>query len=126
MIMTVTLAAGAQRMAQGKVIVKRLAAIENLGTMDVLCSDKTGTLHAWRAHAAVGRGCPRRTDPRTCCAGRASTARSRAACAVRWTPRSWRTSTRPSLRTRSGRNCRSTSSGEGSACWPAAQRACRC
>ena len=44
MIMTVTLAAGAQRMAQGKVIVKRLAAIENLGTMDVLCSDKTGTL----------------------------------------------------------------------------------
>ena len=44
MIITVTLGAGAQRMAQGKVIVKRLAAIENLGTMDVLCSDKTGTL----------------------------------------------------------------------------------
>ena len=44
MIMTVTLGAGAQRMAQGKVIVKRLEAIENLGTMDVLCSDKTGTL----------------------------------------------------------------------------------
>lgn len=44
MIMTVTLAAGAQRMAQGKVIVKHLSAIENLGTMDVLCSDKTGTL----------------------------------------------------------------------------------
>jgi P-type Mg2+ transporter len=44
MIMTVTLAAGAQRMAHGKVIVKRLEAIENLGTMDVLCSDKTGTL----------------------------------------------------------------------------------
>jgi Mg2+-importing ATPase len=44
MIMTVTLAAGAQRMAKGKVIVKRLEAIENLGTMDVLCSDKTGTL----------------------------------------------------------------------------------
>jgi Mg2+-importing ATPase len=44
MIITVTLAAGAKRMAQGKVIVKRLAAIENLGTMDVLCSDKTGTL----------------------------------------------------------------------------------
>ncbi len=44
MIMTVTLAQGAQRMARGKVIVKRLAAIENLGNMDVLCSDKTGTL----------------------------------------------------------------------------------
>ena len=44
MIMTVTLAKGAQRMARGKVIVKRLEAIENLGNMDVLCSDKTGTL----------------------------------------------------------------------------------
>src|SRR4051794_14891284 len=44
MIMTVTLSRGAQRMAQGKVIVKRLAAIEHLGNMDVLCSDKTGTL----------------------------------------------------------------------------------
>ncbi|HEX8968673.1 MAG TPA: magnesium-translocating P-type ATPase [Chloroflexota bacterium] len=44
MIMTVTLARGAQQMARGKVIVKRLEAIENLGNMDVLCSDKTGTL----------------------------------------------------------------------------------
>jgi len=44
MIMTVTLATGARRMAQSKVMVKRLSAIENLGTMDVLCSDKTGTL----------------------------------------------------------------------------------
>src|SRR5947209_18544738 len=44
MIMTVTLAKGAQRMARGKVIVKRLEAIENLGNMDILCSDKTGTL----------------------------------------------------------------------------------
>ena len=44
MIVSVTLAAGAVRMARRKVIVKRLAAIENLGSMDVLCSDKTGTL----------------------------------------------------------------------------------
>lgn len=44
MIITVTLGQGALRMARGKVIVKRLAAIENLGSMDVLCSDKTGTL----------------------------------------------------------------------------------
>jgi P-type Mg2+ transporter len=43
-IVSVTLARGAQRMARRKVIVKRLAAIENLGSMDVLCSDKTGTL----------------------------------------------------------------------------------
>jgi Mg2+-importing ATPase len=44
MIVSITLASGAVRMAQRKVIVKRLAAIENFGSMDVLCSDKTGTL----------------------------------------------------------------------------------
>ncbi len=44
MIVTVTLSQVAVRMARGQVIVKRLAAIENLGSMDVLCSDKTGTL----------------------------------------------------------------------------------
>jgi Mg2+-importing ATPase len=44
MIVSVTLASGAVRMAQKKVIVKRLAAIENFGSMDILCSDKTGTL----------------------------------------------------------------------------------
>ncbi len=43
-IISINLAHGARRMAQGKVIVKRLSAIENLGSMDVLCSDKTGTL----------------------------------------------------------------------------------
>jgi Mg2+-importing ATPase len=44
MIVSVTLAAGAVRMARRGVIVKRLAAIENFGSMDILCSDKTGTL----------------------------------------------------------------------------------
>jgi P-type Mg2+ transporter len=44
MIVTVTLARGAMRMADKKVIVKRLASIHNLGSMDVLCTDKTGTL----------------------------------------------------------------------------------
>ncbi len=44
MVVSVTLARGAQRMALKKVIVKRLAAIQNLGSMDVLCTDKTGTL----------------------------------------------------------------------------------
>ena len=43
-IVSITLANGAQRMAKKKVIVKRLAAIENFGSMNVLCSDKTGTL----------------------------------------------------------------------------------
>ena len=44
MITSVTLARGAVRMAQVKVIVKHLSAIQNLGSIDVLCSDKTGTL----------------------------------------------------------------------------------
>lgn len=44
MITTVTLAQGAVRMSRQKVIVKHLAAIEDFGSMDVLCSDKTGTL----------------------------------------------------------------------------------
>ncbi|MFO1486527.1 MAG: magnesium-translocating P-type ATPase [Verrucomicrobiaceae bacterium] len=43
-IVSITLAHGARRMAQDHVIVRRLAAIENFGSMDVLCSDKTGTL----------------------------------------------------------------------------------
>ena len=44
MVISVTLARGALRMAGKHVIVKRLAAIQNLGSMDVLCTDKTGTL----------------------------------------------------------------------------------
>lgn len=44
MIVSVTLSRGALRMSEKKVVVKRLAAIQNLGCMDVLCTDKTGTL----------------------------------------------------------------------------------
>ena len=43
-IISINLAHGAKRMADKKVIVKRLASIENFGSMNVLCSDKTGTL----------------------------------------------------------------------------------
>ena len=43
-IISINLAQGAKRMAQARVIVKRLASIENLGSMNVICSDKTGTL----------------------------------------------------------------------------------
>ncbi|MBX3155319.1 MAG: magnesium-translocating P-type ATPase [Deltaproteobacteria bacterium] len=46
MITTVTLSRGATQMARAHVIVKDLAAIQNFGSMDVLCSDKTGTLTA--------------------------------------------------------------------------------
>ena len=44
MVTTVTLSRGAMRMARKQVVVKRLAAIHDLGAMDVLCTDKTGTL----------------------------------------------------------------------------------
>jgi Mg2+-importing ATPase len=44
MIVTVNLSKGALAMARRKVIVKRLNAIQNFGAMDVLCTDKTGTL----------------------------------------------------------------------------------
>ena len=43
-IISITLAHGAQQMAKRGVIVRRLNSIENFGSMDVLCTDKTGTL----------------------------------------------------------------------------------
>ena len=46
MIVNATLSRGAQFLAQKKTIVKNLSAIQNLGAIDVLCTDKTGTLTA--------------------------------------------------------------------------------
>ena len=43
-IISITLSKGAQKMARSGVIVRRLESIENFGSMDVLCTDKTGTL----------------------------------------------------------------------------------
>ena len=63
-IISVNLAHGARRMLAEKVIVKQLASIENLGSMNVLCSDKTGTLTEGtvQVHGAfdvLGNGCQR-------------------------------------------------------------------
>jgi Mg2+-importing ATPase len=44
MIVTVTLARGAKRLAKRRAIVKHLSALHNIGAIDVLCTDKTGTL----------------------------------------------------------------------------------
>ena len=54
-IVSLTLARGAQRMAASRVIVRRLNSIEDFGSMNVLCSDKTGTLTEGvvRLHAAL-------------------------------------------------------------------------
>ena len=67
MIVTVCLSKGAMAMAKKKVIVKRINAIQNLGAMDVLCTDKTGTLtmdhvileHALRRRPEAGQRRPR-------------------------------------------------------------------
>ncbi len=63
-IISVNLAHGSRRMAQQKVIVRRLSSIENLGSLDVLCCDKTGTLTEGNmsVHSAIdldGRPCSR-------------------------------------------------------------------
>ena len=50
MVISVTLARGALRMAKKHMIVKRLAAIQDLGSMDILCTDKTGTLTEGKIH----------------------------------------------------------------------------
>ena len=63
-IVSISLASGARRMANGGVLVKRLDAIEDIGGMSVLCCDKTGTLTAGvvqleRALAVDGRASER-------------------------------------------------------------------
>jgi Mg2+-importing ATPase len=45
-IISINLSAGARKMAKNSVIVKRLSSIENFGSMNILCSDKTGTITA--------------------------------------------------------------------------------
>ena len=64
MISSVTLTRGALRMARDQVIVKHLPAIQNFGSIDVLCSDKTGTLTVGvmqfdRAVDPIGAASPR-------------------------------------------------------------------
>ncbi len=63
-IVSVNLSRGARRMASAQVIVKRLSSIEDFGALDVLCTDKTGTLTEGRvqldrAVGASGKPCPR-------------------------------------------------------------------
>ena len=69
-IISVNLSRGAAAMAKAHVIVKRLASIENFGSMDVLCSDKTGTLTRGRVsiHSTLdARGRPSQRVLRFAC-----------------------------------------------------------
>ncbi len=56
-IIAVNLAQGARKMAKKNVIVKRLNSIENFGSMNVLCSDKTGTLTEGKVEVYQGTDC---------------------------------------------------------------------
>ncbi len=64
MIVSSNLAKGAMALAQRKVIVKRLNAIQNLGAMDVLCTDKTGTLTQYEIRLSHAHNCADEQDAR--------------------------------------------------------------
>ena len=74
MIVTVNLAKGAMAMSRKRVIVKRLHAIQNFGAMDVLCTDKTGTLTQDRIILQAAPGHQRRRLTSACWNSPTSTA----------------------------------------------------
>ena len=55
-VLSVTMAVGASVLAKMKTIVSRLVSIEEMAGMDILCSDKTGTLHQEPARSGHPRG----------------------------------------------------------------------
>jgi Mg2+-importing ATPase len=118
MVTTVSLSRGALRMARRKVIVKRLASIHDLGAMDVLCTDKTGTLTEAKIALVSYPASTAATAP-ACSSWPRSTAGSKAGCAARSIPRSSRTAriARSKAGARSTR-CHSISSAAASRSWP--------
>lgn len=63
MVISVTLTRGALRLSRRKVIVKRLSAIHDLGSIDILCTDKTGTLTQAKIELAQHLGCQGQNCP---------------------------------------------------------------
>ncbi len=64
-IITINLSKGAGIMAKQKVIVKRLTSIENLGSMNILCSDKTGTITAGKVNVKQAFGIDGKVSEKT-------------------------------------------------------------
>lgn len=62
-ILTVSLSKGAQILAKSDVIIKRLSSIEDLGNMDILCTDKTGTLTEGKLSLESFINADNKTDP---------------------------------------------------------------
>ena len=85
-ILNVVLAQSAAALSKKGVLVKRLAAIENLGSMDVLCTDKTGTLTDGVVSVAGSYDCEAGRPPR-CSRWRCATPGCRAAWSIRSTRR---------------------------------------